>query len=274
MGSTKKSTWVGGTVVLSALLLALAWFVFIAPVVDETATAAADTEAAETRNTQLTTQLGALKEQFANLPTYEAELAEIERQIPATHGQSGFIRLMDRLATESGTNIVDVAFDPAFDVIPAQPAETAPTATDASTEDAATAEGTAAPEEAAEPEAAPAEAAPVQPDVPAVIPGFVAVPVSITVLSNTPSAILFLTQLQEQSERLFLVTAIDGEGQDDAEPSGGRPAIAKGDVELVISGYLYVMQDLDGTTTEDEATEAPAPVAPPVGDGTGAFNNA
>lgn len=270
MGSTKKSTWVGGTVVLSVLLLALTWFVFIAPVVDETATAASNTEIAETRNTQLTTQLATLKEQFANLQSYKDELAAIEKQIPAAHAQSDFIRLMDRLATESGTNIVDVSFDAAFDVIPAQPAEVAPAPTEEATAEESTDEESA---DAEESDDAAADVAPVMPDVPAVIPGFVAMPVSITVLSNTPSAINFLGELQEQSDRLFLVTAIDGKGQDEAEATEGKPAVAKGDVELVISGYLYVMQDLN-PIVEDEATEQPAPAAPPVGDGTGAFNNA
>lgn len=269
MGSTKKSTWVGGTVVLSVLILALTWFVFIAPVVDETATAASNTEIAETRNSQLTTQLATLKEQFADLQSYKDELAAIEKQIPASHAQSDFIRLMDRLATESGTNIVDVAFDPAFDVIPAQPAEVAPAPTEEPTEEAGAGESA----EAEESGDAAADVAPAVPDVPAVIPGFVAMPVSITVLSNTPSAINFLGELQEQSDRLFLVTAIDGKGQDAAEATEGKPAVAKGDVELVISGYLYVMQDLN-PIVEDEATEEPAPAAPPVGDGTGAFNNA
>lgn len=283
MEGTKKSTWVAGTVLLAVAILALSWFVLIAPVVDETATAVEDTQTAEDRNTVLAQQLSRLKTQYEQLPQLRAERDELAREIPASQSTSDFLRLAARLAEAAGTTIVDVAIDAPVDVLPAVPLETAPTedttpeagtsegaAAEGTTTDGQTADGTQATES---PDAASGtEVAPPSTE-PAVIPGFVAVPVSITVLGNVAGGVNFLGALQHQEERLFLVTALDGAGQDESEAEGARPATVRGDLELIITGYVYVLVDDAAAATDGSGAEGEAPATPPApSDGTGSFS--
>ncbi|MBW0255433.1 hypothetical protein [Cellulomonas sp. PS-H5] len=257
MQDSKRTTWVAGTVLLAVAILALAWFVFVAPVVEETSTVAADTQVAQDRNTALTKQLDTLKDQFANLQASKDELAVIEAQLPATANTSAFVRTIENLKSAAGTNVVDVQFGVPEDVIPAAAVDdgtAAATTTDGTAEggdttaDASTDASTSTDAGAT----AAAAAAPV-------IPGFVAIPVSVTALGNPVGVLAFLDGLQEQSDRLMLVTNLQGTGQGEEEASGGRPATAKGDLELVISGYIYVLKDTTTPATEDgTATEAPA----------------
>ncbi|WP_431837218.1 hypothetical protein [Cellulomonas sp. Y8] len=270
MSSTSRSTWVGGTVVLSALVLALAWFVFISPVVDDTATAAADTQTAEDRNAVLQVQLTRLEKQFAELGTYQATLDEIEGEIPPTANTSDFLRLVDTLAVSAGTTIIDSSIGTPEPVLPAVVAAPAEEAADdaAASEDGAADGGAVSDETAAEGTAdGPADAAaPVSGGAP-VIPGFVAVPITVTALGNPVGVLSFLGALQDQTDRLFLVTGLDGTGQDDEEASGGRPATVKGDLELLISGYVYVLEDSAAASATEDAPAA----TPPATDGAGGF---
>lgn len=259
MGSTKKSTWIGGTAVLAVAIFALAWFVLIAPVVDETATAAADTQAAEDRNVALTTQLDRLKQQYSELDAYKAELATIEKQIPATGATSDFVREIDALAVETGAAVVALSVDTPADVVPAAP--TAVAASESESADAGS-EATSGEDDGT------TAAAPSGPSAPQPIQGFVAVPVTVTALGNPVSVLNFLGGLQERSDRLFLVTGLTGTGQDQAEASGGRPATAEGDLELVVTGYVYVLKDL--APEVEGSDEEPVP---PAADGSGAFAN-
>lgn len=268
MESTKKSTWVAGTVLVAVAILALSWFVLISPVVSDTATAAEDTQAAEDRNVILQQQLTRLQAQYEQLPELRAERDELAQEIPSTQSTSDFLRLATSLAEAAGTTIVDVAIDTPLDVVPAVPLETAPAA-DATAEDTTAEDGTT--DTDTDSTDAADEATPPVSSGPAVIPGFVAVPVSITVLGNVVGGVNFLSALQEQEERLFLLTALDGAGQDEAEAEGARPATARGDLELIVTGYIYVLVD-DSVSTEDD-TEGTTPVAPPApSDGSGSFS--
>ncbi|GIG35111.1 hypothetical protein [Cellulomonas pakistanensis] len=267
MENVKKSTWVAGTVLLAVAILALSWFVLISPVVAKTARAAEDTQIAEDRNSTLAAQLARLEQQFAELGSYEEQLALIEREIPATGRTSDFLRTVDSIAAASGAAVVDASVGVPEAVAPAA-VEAAPSSGDA-TEEGASGEGATdadgSEEGAGASTSGPSAAAP--------IPGFVAVPVTITALGNPVDVLSFLGTLQEDSDRLFLVTSLDGTGQDEAEASGGRPATAKGDLELLISGYVYVLQD--PTAAAGDATEQGESGAPPAaGDPSGAFSNA
>jgi hypothetical protein len=268
MGSTGKTTWIAGTVLLGIAIAALSWFVFIAPVVADTGTAATDTQVAEDRNRALTDHLDDLASDFAKLDEYKAELQTIEAQIPGTASSSEFLRTIDTLAAAAPTAIINVELGTPVYVVPpvaeAAPAAAAAEETTTDSSEETTTDGTETATDGVDAAAAPA--------VPAVIPGFVAVPVSVTALGNPLGVLQFLGALQEQSGRLMLVTGMTGTGQDEAEASGGRPATAQGDLELEITGYIYVLQDV--TAALGEVPDEPAAVAPPVGDGAGAFAGA
>lgn len=248
----KASTWVGGTVVLGVLVAAGGWFGAISPTLTSASSAASDAQAADDRNAQLQKQLATLKKQFERLDEYRAELALARTEIPSVADLANFTRAISTLADSAGTNIISIAPGVPTVVTPALPPVPVPTEPAPADTAAGDAEGEAP---------ADGTAAPVTPEPPAAIPGFVAVPVEVIVVSNMPSAITFLNSLQAASQRLFLVTALNGTGQGEQEASGGRPATAEGDVELSITGYIYVLtQEAPAAPTDPDAPRAPLPV--------------
>ncbi|GEK19974.1 hypothetical protein [Cellulomonas xylanilytica] len=255
----KTSTWIGGAVFVALLIMVGGWFIAISPTLDSAASATSDAEDAEARNDQLRLQLATLKKQFENLDEYKAELAAAQVEIPTQADLAGFTRHVDTLGVAAGLTVVSV--------VPGLPTDVAPVlATEpeaAPVDPAATAEGEAAP--------APADGEVVEPAAPtgpAPIEGFVAVPVDVTVLGTVANATTFLTNLQAEGQRLFLVTGFRGTGQGQADASGGRPATVVGDVELTITGYIYVLKppaasSETGAETETETGPRPALPVPP-----------
>ncbi|NMR20166.1 hypothetical protein [Cellulomonas fimi] len=253
----KKSTWVLGTAFLGAVLVAGGWFLGISPVLASTQETRAETDSVETRNDMLRVQLATLKKQYENLDEYKAELATLAVQIPSKADLAEYTREFTALAEATGTALVEVTPGTPLDVVPTVPqAPAAPTADEGS--DAATDEG------AAEETSTTDEPAPAPAGVPAVfepIPGFVAVPIDLTALGPVANVMAFLEGLQSGSQRLFLVTTLEGGGTDEEEASGGRPATARGELELTITGYIYVLKD-SSAAVEEPAEGTPTPALP------------
>ncbi|QGQ19370.1 hypothetical protein GC089_09165 [Cellulomonas sp. JZ18] len=250
--NTKSTPWVGGTIVLSVLVAALAWFLAISPTLASAATARTETAAAEDRNAQLQAQLDRLVQQAAQLDATKADLAAIGRQIPGDAQMAEYTRTLQAAAEATGVTIVGLDASTPEGIAPAAPAE-APVAEAAPAE--APAEGTeggeAPADGAADPAAAPAPAGP------APVEGMAGVQLKITVVGPVPNALAFVEQLQTGTERLFLVTQYSGKGLQAAAPENGRPAINQGDVELLLTGYVYALAPLDGATPAEPTEETP-----------------
>lgn len=239
MRQFSAKAWVGGTVLLSVLLLVAAWFLLIDPVV---ARAAEDTVAAEDQRQQndlLELEIAKLKEEFVHLDEYKAELQDLRAQMPVTGDASSISRELNDLAT--GAGVVITSLQPSLPetfVSAAAAAAAAAPATDAATTESADGEATADG----------AAAAPAPEDLS--IPGFYQVPIAITSIGTYDASVSFLKSVQQSASRLYLVSSITATTQDDKGAEGGRPATTAGDVELAITGYAYVLSDL--------ATQAPA----------------
>jgi len=258
--SGRSTPWVAGTVVVSLLLVVAAWFTVIGPTLDDTAQAVSDTEAAETRNTQLATQLVALKKQYEHLDEYKADLAELQKQIPTAAQLADYTRQLSAIAEESGASVLTVTPGTAQAVVPEIPVSAAEPSdgTTGSGNGAGTTEGSGTPDGAGDAVAdAAAPSADPTPSGFAPIDGFVAVPLDVTVLGPTPAVVDYLDRLQRGEPRPFLVTELRGTGQAESGASGGRPTTADGDLELTISGYVYVLTGAP-VGTAVTGTEPPA----------------
>lgn len=93
--------------------------------------------------------------------------------------------------------------------------------------------------------------------------GFYAVPVAVTVLGSPEETLAYLDGLQKTTDRYFFVSTVAATGQDEAGASGGRPEIRDGDLEIVISGYVYVLTEgksapADGGASAPDSGTAPA----------------
>lgn len=260
MAGTKKGPWVAGTVVVAAAMAAGGWFGVISPTLDE-ATEVRDQAASQRdQNDLLQLQVAKLEADFAKLDEYKAQLATARSQIPATADLSSYLRQIDERAAADGVTITALAPGVPEIVTLATPAAGDTAATQPAAGDAGTPEPT--PTETASPDATvedPSDTATAAPTPTLDLGGLVAVPMSVTVVGSYPSAAQFLDDLQHATQRLLLVTSVTATALEESEATATRPATAPGDVELVVTGYTYVLPDADPLTAAGILDEGSLP---------------
>jgi Tfp pilus assembly protein PilO len=245
MRQASAKVWIGGTVALAVLLLVAAWFLLIDPVV---ARAATDTAAAETQRDQndlLELEIAKLAEQSTHLEEYKAELASLRVEMPSATDPANLSRDLDTMADGAGVTITSL--QPS---VPEMFVPTAATAATSVTADAATVTDDDATNGTADAAAAEETTA---------VAGFYQVPVSVTVMGSYDASVAFLRSLQDESGRLFLVSSITATTQEDQGATSGRPATTKGDVELAVTGYAFVLTDPSAVPADDSAQDVPVP---------------
>ncbi|QZN84253.1 hypothetical protein [Cellulomonas sp. C5510] len=253
----KRGTWIAGAAFIGVVALVGTWFLGVSPVLDESARLTAESETTRAQNVQLEAKLHQLSADSAKLPELKAELAQLQVGIPTTAQVDDFLRWVDEIQTARQIPTVNVEVADPMSVVDNRGALTPePAPTDASSaspspEPSASPDDTSGGENADKSTAETPTAAVPGPD------GFVAVPVTITVLGNFVSSLGFISDLQSADGRLFLVTDLEGFGQDDAEAADGRPATVRGDVELTITGNLYVLIDPAGLTAPEQDGSLP-----------------
>lgn len=261
MGKPRSVGWIAGTVVLVLAIFGATYTLLYMPRKDAAAETLAQAEETQSRNDLLEIQVAQLRKDFARLDDYRAELEEIGTQIPNRANLADLTAMIQAQAVASGVTILEIAPGAPSIVTLAAPTvvTTAPTggtqgspgdaAVDQAEETAGDAEDAAEERDDAEPEPAPP---PTTPGAVEQIEGFITIPVTVKVVGTYPGVMLFLDQLQMREGRLFLVADMDGVRQKAAEPAQGKPALADGDLELTISGYVYVLLDMPGMVPPDE----------------------
>ncbi|GEL93484.1 hypothetical protein [Cellulomonas composti] len=263
MGGTKRSTWIGGTVLGAVVIVALAWFLAIGPARDTAAQTRDDAARTEQQNDLLTIQLNQLRADAANLETYKSDLAALQTQIPTHLELSAFLGQLDTIATAHSVTIVQVTPGAAAPFVAAEPVGAAAAPTDPATE--GTDGATDDPSAQATPE--PGDGVIVQPNpsnVAKAPAGLVTVPYTMTVLGTYADTLAFVNDLQQASAQLFLVTDISGLSQLESGEGNGLPATKLGDQQIVLSGFTYVLPAEPVTTDDPTAEPTPEPTTLPV----------
>lgn len=278
MSGSKSTTWVVGTVVLALVLLAAAWLLLVGPVLTTAGETRTQAESVRASNDQLQTKIATLKKQYAQLPEFQQQLAALQQQVPTTGDIAGYLRQIDAEAVARGVTLTTITPSAGELFSPAAPAA-APAATvegdataDASATDGAAAdgaaEGAAAGTDAAATDASATDPAgtatgPVLPTVPAPA-GMIDVPISMTALGSYDNVMGWLAAVQQSVPRLQLVTSLSGVSQKDAEASGGRPPTVVGDLELTVTGYLYVLPGSPAVVPAETPEESLADLPPAI----------
>jgi hypothetical protein len=259
MRQASAKVWIGGTAFLSVLLLAAAWFLLVDPVVaraaDDTASAAAQRD----QNDLLEMEIARLEEQFTHLAEYQAELEALRLQMPVTGDGASISRELQSLADTAGVTILNVAPSVPTPFVSSVPAAAAEPTEEAGVEGAATSEDAAISDSAA-------------PVTDGTVPGFYSVPITLTSLGTYDASVAFLRSVQEDASRLYLVSSIQATTQEAAGANGGRPATSPGDIELVMTGYAFVLVDgaaqpVDPTQVPEESVPVPGGEANPFAPG-------
>lgn len=243
MAAPKAGPWIAGTVAVSLVVVLAGWFLMISPIVASASETRAQAQAQEDQNALTQVRIAALAEQFGQLDQLKAELAAMRVQIPTSYDLASYQRELSNLAATSSVTLTSVETGLATPFVPVGAAAPAP---------APAADEAAAP--AAEGEAAaPAATGPVG------VEGLYAMTTNLNVVGTYPNVLAFLQSLQTGSQRLFLVESLSGTALDASEASAGRPATSPGDLELAVTGSLYVL-----TETRAPVVAADPAAAPPV----------
>ena len=236
MKITKNTGWSLGTTGLCAALVVGSWFALVEPQRAEAAESRELTVAAEDANAALEIEIEQLREQFADRPAKQAELAAIRQALPADPALAQLIRDLSGKSADAGSSLDAVTAGAPVAVVDAAAAVLAP-------EEAAGSEGAAGgqPSPAPSETAAPADQAadPTAPPpvvVPAAGPVLAAIPVIITVTGDFTTSTLFLKNVQADMPRALLVdslvlTVLTGEDSD------------LGTIQTVLTGRVFAFVD-------------------------------
>jgi len=243
--------WLVGGLGAAALVAAGGWLLVLAPQAQAAADLHDQTAASESTETLLTARVAQLRQQFADLPGYQAQLAGLEVAVPGDPALPALVRAVRDAAATSGvqlTGLVPSAPQAVGDPAAADPAAADPAAADpaAGTADAGTStDGASAASEAG----------------PGAATGLVQVPVSLTATGSYASLQLFLASLQQQ-QRLVLVTSVSLVPSTAGTGSGS-------DLSLTVTGSVFALTDASGTTSgSTTGTASGDPGASATGSGT------
>lgn len=263
MAGAKRSTWIGGTAFVAAVIAVATWFLFVSPTLASASDVRGQADQARQQNQLLEMKVAKLKSDFQKLPGYKAQLADLQKQIPLDADLSAYFLQINKIAEAHSVTLTSIAPGTPEKVSLAAPAGAAP-ASDTSTD--ATGDGTSTdPSPAPSPSATPASAASGSGTTALAAPdGFISIPFSVTVLGKYADTLAFLNDAQRGTDRLFLVSSLAGTAQKDGAASGGKPATHVGDQELVITGFTYVLNpDLTSVPAPQPSASVPALPKPP-----------
>lgn len=256
MRQLSAKVWVSGTVLVALLLLVGVWLLLIDPVMTRAADDSASAEQQRAQNDVLQMEIVKLADDFTHLDEYKAQLAELRLEMPVTGDGASITRELQSLATAAGVTITSVSPSVPVPFVPAASASAAVADSAADPSDSAgdvSSDGTSSDGTSTDGTGATAQVA-----------GLYSIPISIATVGTYDSSVTFLRSVQSGASRLYLVSSIDAQTQQDQGASGGRPATAAGDVALTISGYAYVLTDGSAPVTEeDEGASLPTPSGQP-----------
>jgi Tfp pilus assembly protein PilO len=228
---SKTARWSTGTALLCVVLLAIAWFLVVAPRRADAAEVQAEVLSQQQQNDQLRITVEQLKAEFVRLPATRAKLAEIRSQLPPTEDTPSLLRTVEELATSAGVKLLSFA-----------PGN-------------------------AQPLGANGAAVPAGQSNSAVL---ISVPLTVAVSGEYFQVVTFLRQLQTGVPRVFLVSGLqiakpdgaDGSSSDSTVggTSGGSAGSAPSGVKVTISAKVFSMP----TTATQAAVTAAGGVTTPL----------
>ena len=226
MTNTNTRLWIIGSMLLVIAILAMGWFLGVAPRLSEASTAGHQQTVAEAQNVVHEREIAVIKKQFDQLPALKSQLAVLRAAVPAGNGMSAFLDELHALEQQNQVSLTDFK---AGDGQPYTPVKS--TTLTASTTNPL-----------------------VTPD------NFVAIQVGVTVTGDDANIMRFIDGVQT-GDRLFLVTSLKLD-QDKAAAdttSKTQPVVA---FTATVSGLVYVLLDKPATPAKTGAAATTPANAP------------
>lgn len=251
MSVTRK--WSLLAVVLVLAILAAGWFLLVAPKRSEAADLRSQTQQQDDANSQLLADLEQLKQQQADLPKKQAELAVMRKQIPDNPALPTLVRSLTSAGRKVGVSIDTLS--PAVPVAVVEPVAATPVvvppttesdSAEASSSDGSTADAATTPAPVAAPPA----------------PSLYQVPLTVNVTGSYFELEQFVNKL-EGLKRSFLVsgfTLAPAASSTDAGSSTDANAPALGDLTLSLQGRVFLSPPEAAAADAQTTPAAPAAV--------------
>jgi type IV pilus assembly protein PilO len=210
---TTTTRWVAGAVAAALLLVTASWFLLISPQHAQAVELRDQTTQQQATNDTIRLRTQQLKAQFASLPQRQAQLAQIQQQMPGTPDLPALVRQLSSVGDDAGVSVESVS--------PGPPQALAGSAAGTGTAAGAsagtgTATGTA---------------------------GVQAIPLTAVVKGSYPELTLFLQKLQGSMRRAYLVEnlglAVDGSSG--ASTSGTQ-------LTMTVTGKVFVLPSTAAST--------------------------
>ncbi|NIJ05292.1 hypothetical protein [Frigoribacterium faeni] len=247
-------------------VLALGFLLGVQPQLAAATTAADQRATVEEQNEGLRATLAQLVAENDELGSLSADRDARRASVPDSPNMPELLRQLGEMAGAAGVPVTGFTTEDAVSY--EMPASVAAPAADASTtEGTDSSEGTDASADA--PAAASGPTAPTTFTDPAVTAAnFSTIAVTVEIEGSYAQALDFVDRLQKGS-RLFLVTTIEGAEETEGEQADGATA-APGAQAWTIGGLVFVLQDGDDATADDDATTTAPTQAEGTDDGTDA----
>jgi Tfp pilus assembly protein PilO len=224
--------WAGGGAALCLAILAVTWFVFIAPSRGQVAGLQEQTESETASNAMLRTRIEQLRAQYTELATTKAQLARIHEELPTESGMSDLVRAVDSLATKTGVELMSITPSAAKAVSSKQSQGSA------SPPDGAAAGGSGTSSAAGT---------------------LVSIPVTVVVSGEYFQAVTFLRDLQTAVTRAFLVTGLQVDRSTGESEEG---------IQMSISGQVFSLsRSVAALGTQPSPSASPSSTASPSAQG-------
>ena len=203
-------------------VVAAGWFLLVSPKRAATTDLKTQKATQDRTNSELQTQISVLKEQFANLPKQQAQLAAIRQQLPDNPQLPKLVRDLSADAKASGAFLAEIA--------PGAPVALSPPAL------------------AAGAPAAPAVTA-AKPNAAATSTALFQVPLTLKLTGDYYELEQYISGL-EQMRRAFLVTGLSVDLNTDVNTPGS--------LSMTVTGRVFVVATPPATTITPGAAAAPA----------------
>lgn len=105
---TTANKWTLGAVGAVVLVLVASWFLLVSPQLSQASELSEQTQSQENANAQLQTEISVLEAQFKDLPQKQAQLKQLDQQIPATDELPVYIQDLTAAAGRSGVAMASV----------------------------------------------------------------------------------------------------------------------------------------------------------------------
>lgn len=195
----KNRLWTIGLAAAIAVVALVGWFLGISPIVEQTSAAKIQQQSLVVNNDSSQARVAALKKQFENIGTLEAQRDELSKSIPTGASIASFLREVNELTTANGVTLGNAA------VSAAQSYEAPVAATATTTTDTSTASASPSPSPSASTSSTDASATTTA--APAAGSALILVPVTITVSGKYDNVLAFIGGIQA-GERLYLVKTV------------------------------------------------------------------